>query len=384
MRKKIAIVTGGRAEFGLLRNLVKELDLIDKFDCKLLVTGSHLSKKHGYTIKEIINEGFEVYKKVYLDLRFDNSLYISKSISKGVDSFAEIFEELKPNLLILLGDRYEILSAAIPAVFAKIPIAHIGGGEITEGAFDDVIRHSLTKYSHIHFVSTDIYRRRVIQLGEDPKNVHNVGGMGIDSINSLDLYSKKIIEEKLNIKFQKRIFLITYHPATLYLEDDPKIIKKLLSDLKKFNNVTLIFTLPNSDKGSFYIYEEIQKFVKNNMNAFSFKSLGQILYFSILKYVDVVIGNSSSGILEVPYFRKPTINLGDRQKGRLKTDSVIDCDARSLEIEKAINLSLSEEFNKKISAMKLIYGNAGAAKKISNILEKTDFKGLINKSFYTN
>ena len=245
MSKIIAVVTGTRAEFGLLRNLIKKLNLCELFKVRLLVTGAHLSSKHGNTITEIEESGFEIFRKIYIDLSIDDPENIAKATGSGIISFAEVFSQIKPDLLIVLGDRYEILSAVIPAYLANIPIAHIGGGEITEGAFDESIRHSITKFSHIHFVSTETYKKNVIQLGEDPKNVFNVGGMGIDSLSSIKLLKKDILEKKLKVKFFSKVFLITYHPVTLEPSNDLEVMKKLLQVLSHYRDTTLIFTLPN-------------------------------------------------------------------------------------------------------------------------------------------
>lgn len=382
MSKTIAVITGTRAEFGLLKKLIKEIDLSKEFNVKLLVTGTHLSKKHGETINEIYDAGFKVFKKVFLDLSSDSPNKISEATSKGLFDFSNIFNDMKPDLVIILGDRYEILSAVISAFFHKIPIAHIHGGEVTEGAIDDSIRHSITKFSHIHFVANEQYKKRVIQLGEHPSRVFNVGGMSIDSINSISLMNKKEIEDELNISFLKKSFLITYHPETLDEQKSIIQLKNLLKTLRTLNDSTLIFTMPNADPGSQKIFNLIFKFVSDNSNAYAFESLGQRRYFSLVRLVDGVIGNSSSGIAEVPYFKKPTINIGNRQKGRLRADSIIDCDHREESISKAIKKIFTKEFQRKLSKTSSPYGSAGATNKILDILKTTDLNSLVNKSFF--
>ena len=382
MSKTIALLTGTRAEFGLLKNLIKEIDLSKEFDMKLLVTGSHLSKKHGETISEIIESGFKIHKKVFLNLECDNSEFIAKATATGIESFSKIFKELSPDLLIVLGDRYELLTAIIPACFERIPIAHLNGGEITEGAIDDVIRHAITKFSHLHFVANEEYRKRVIQLGENPATVFNVGGMSIDAINSISLLKKKEIEKLLNISLLNKSLLITYHPETLDVNKSISQFKSLLRSLEKLDDTTLIFTMPNADPGSDILFKLIREFVSSKSNRYVFNSLGQKKYFSLVNLVDGVIGNSSSGISEVPYFKKPTINIGDRQKGRLRAESILDCNHDEDSITSAIKKIYTKEFELKVSKSKCPYGYPGGSKKILDILKATDFKSLIKKSFY--
>ena len=339
-----------------LKNLIKEIDLSKEFDMKLLVTGSHLSKKHGETISEIIESGFKIHKKVFLNLECDNSEFIAKATATGIESFSKIFKELSPDLLIVLGDRYELLTAIIPACFERIPIAHLNGGEITEGAIDDVIRHAITKFSHLHFVANEEYRKRVIQLGENPATVFNVGGMSIDAINSISLLKKKEIEKLLNISLLNKSLLITYHPETLDVNKSISQFKSLLRSLEKLDDTTLIFTMPNADPGSDILFKLIREFVSSKSNRYVFNSLGQKKYFSLVNLVDGVIGNSSSGISEVPYFKKPTINIGDRQKGRLRAESILDCNHDEDSITSAIKKIYTKEFELKVSKSKCPYG----------------------------
>ncbi len=382
MKIKIAIATGTRAEYGLLKKLIRLIDKSNLFDLQLLVTGSHLSEKYGLTYKEIEKDGIKIQKKIDIDISGDNSLNISKSTALGINGFARAFQELLPDLLIVLGDRFEILSAVIPAVFQKIPIAHIHGGELTAAAIDDSIRHSITKFSNIHFVAAESYRKRVIQLGESEERVFNVGGLGIDAISSTKFLSKKELEKSLKIKFLSKSFLVTFHPVTLGKKSSKEFVNQLIESLKKLNDTTLIITFPNFDADNLSIISEWEIFSKNRKNVYLCQSLGQLNYFSLLNYIDGVIGNSSSGLLEVPYFKKGTINIGNRQKGRLRAQSVIDCEPFTKDISEAINYLYTEEFLNKLKNIKHPYGNAGASLKIFNILKKIDLKNISQKSFF--
>ena len=379
---KITIVTGTRADFGLLKKLIKKLIKDDLIDLSLVVTGSHLSLIHGQTVNEIISEGIKIDSEVDLNLKSDTPECISDATANGIKGFSKIFSKFRPDLLFILGDRYEILAAAIAACFQNIPIAHIHGGERTEGLIDESIRHAVTKFSHLHFVASEIYRKRVIQLGENPKNVFNVGGLGVDAINELNLLNKSEIEKKLNLKFSKKNLLITYHPETL----DNKLsiigISELLKSLDKIKDTTLIFTLPNADTNNQMIFKKINAFVRNKSMAYSFSSLGQLNYFSLIKICDGVVGNSSSGLLEVPSFKKATINIGNRQKGRLKASSVIDCESKEKYISESINQIYNQRFQNIIKSTKNPYGDPGAPDRIIDIIKKTELKNLIKKSFY--
>ncbi len=380
--KKIAVVTSSRAEYGLLRNLLFLIKKSDEFELKLIVTGTHLSEKYGFTIREILEDKLEIYKKINLNLISDSPHSLSSSISIGIKKFAKVFEIFHPDLLIVLGDRFEILCPVIPACLENIPIAHIHGGETTEGAFDEAVRHSVTKFSSLHFVASEIYRKRVIQLGENPSRVFNVGGLGVDAIGTIKLLSKKEIQQKLKINLCLKSLIITYHSATLQRETTQEDISELLLSLEKLKDTTLIITLPNSDPDNYKIISSLRSFANKNKNVYLFKSLGQLNYYSLLAIVDGVVGNSSSGLLEVPSFKKGTINIGDRQKGRLKAKSIIDCNSNSDSITKAISFLYSEEFQKELQNVKNPYGKGGASQNIFNILKKMSLRNLIQKKFY--
>ena len=378
---KVAIITGTRAEFFLLKNLILEIKKDKYFDLKFYVTGSHISKTFGNTIKDISDFKIKISKIVNIAVNKDDIKSISNSISLGIKKFSNIFLKSNPDLIIILGDRYEILSSAIAASINRIPIAHIHGGERTEGLIDEGIRHSITKLAHIHFVSTKEYYNRVAQLGEDPKNIHNVGSLGNESIYSSKLISKSKIEKLLKIKLKEQVALITYHPETLEKSKGYHNFKIFLKSLESLKNFTLIFTMPNADLGFKNILNEIKKFTKKNKNSYFFKSLGQKKYFSLCKISTFMIGNSSSGIIEMPSFKKPTINVGKRQQGRLKPISVLDTSHNSKKILKAIKVATTKSFLRKLKKIKNPYYKGKTSKLIVSKIKKTNFKKILFKKF---
>lgn len=381
-RRKICVVTGTRAEYGLLRRLIGLIKTSAEFELQLIATGSHLSKKYGETYKEVESDGFSIDRKIDLVLVSDTPVGLAKSTSLGILGFADSFDSLKPDLILVLGDRFEILSAVVAAMFARIPIAHLHGGELTEGLIDEAIRHSITKFSHLHFVANDDYRNRVIQLGENPDTVFNVGGLGVDAIKNIKLLDKSELEDSLGIKFRKKNLLVTFHPVTLEKETSLTQMNELFSGLSDLKETGLIFTMPNSDTDSQAIYGAIETFISNNDNAYAFTSLGQLRYLSCIAQVDAVVGNSSSGLAEVPTFKKPTINIGDRQKGRLQCESVLNCKPLKEEIRLAIEYSYSPVFRQKILNVVNPYGDGGSAERIINILRIVEYGSLIKKEFY--
>lgn len=381
---KVCIVTGTRAEYGLLFWTIKKLKSDIYFDVKLCVTGMHLSPEFGLTYKQIEEDGIVIDKKIEMLLSSDSVNGIAKSIGLGVIGFTDAFNDLKPDLVLLLGDRFEIFAAATAAMIAKIPIAHCHGGEATEGLIDEPIRHSITKMSQLHFTSTEEYRKRVIQLGEQPNRVFNVGALGIENINKLKLLNKSDFEKSIGIKLLKQTFLITFHPVTLEKSTAEDQFINLLSAITNFSDTTYIFTMPNADNDGRVIINSIQKFVANNKNSsIAFTSLGQLRYLSALQHVDLVIGNSSSGLIEVPSFKIPTINIGDRQRGRVYGLSVINCKPTKKEIIESINLGLSESFRNKLKKSINPYGNKNSSIEIVKILKKIAVnENLIKKKFY--
>jgi len=367
--RDITIVTGTRAEYGLLKPLIRKINESENFNLTLVVTGMHLSPEFGLTYKEIEDDGVPIAYKIDTLLSSDSSEAITKSIGLGLISFADLFQKLKTDLLIVLGDRTELLSVCIAAMIKGVPIAHISGGETTEGAYDEAIRHSITKMSYIHFTATLDYTKRVIQLGESPDRVFNVGAIGIDSIKHLKLLSKSEFENSIGFKLNKKNLLVTFHPVTLEKNSARSQFRALLNALGELVDTTIIFTKPNSDKGGRIIIKMIDEFVRENpRTSISFDSLGQLRYLSSLQFVDAVVGNSSSGIVEVPYFKIPTVNIGDRQKGRNMPESVINCPPSQSEISKAIRLALSEDFNMKIENVRSPYGDGTATEKIFKVL----------------
>ncbi len=378
---KICVITGTRAEYGLLKILMNEISKNKIFTLQLIVTGSHLSSLHGNTYREIVSDGFKINSRCKILYKDDTDLSIISSMSKAMILISKSLKKLKPDLVMMLGDRYELLSAAASCNIMKLPIAHIHGGETTEGAFDEAIRHSITKMSHLHFVANNEYKKRVIQLGENPKNVFNVGGLGVDNLSKLSLLSSIELCKTLKITFNKKNLLITYHPETLSDYFEKLHITNLLEVIKKLNDTNIFFTMPNADTNNKIIFNQINRFCKKNKNCFVFKSLGQLRYYSMLQYMDAVIGNSSSGLLEVPSFKIGTINIGDRQKGRIQSTSVINCKPNGTSIGKAIKTLYSKKFQDSLKNTKNPYGPKGAVKKIVKILESMKHVE-IKKRFY--
>lgn len=378
--RKICVVTGTRAEYGLLYWLMKEIQADFDLELQIIVTGMHLSPEFGLTYKVIEQDGFTIDEKVEMLLSSDTSVGIAKSIGLGVIGFADALDRLKPDILVVLGDRYEILAAAQAAMVAKIPIAHIAGGDTTEGAYDEAIRHSITKMSHLHFVTNEIAAKRVRQLGEDPQYIHNVGSPGIDQIKRIVLLNRNTLEEELDFKFREKNILITFHPTTLDDELPGEQFQKLLDALDMLGNeVGLIFTKPNSDTDGRGLIEMIDKYVAARSNAKAYISLGQLRYLSTIACVDAVVGNSSSGLYEVPSFKKPTVNIGDRQKGRLKAASVIDCQPEAADIYEAIQQALTMDCVNTLNP----YGEGDASAAILRVIKETaDLRKMLKKSFF--
>lgn len=383
MTRRICFVTGTRAEYGLLRGVISGIR--DAADCKLQIvaTGAHLSPEFGLTYREIEADGHVIDERVEILLSSDTPVGVSKAIGLGMIGFADSFARLRPDLIVLLGDRFELLAAASAALVAGIPIAHIHGGETTEGAFDEAIRHSVTKMSHLHFVAAAPYHDRVIQLGEAPERVFLVGGLGIDAIERLDLLDRAGLEAALDFKLGRRNLLITFHPVTLDAGASAEQMRALLDALTTLDRDThLFFTMPNADAGSRELKAMVQDFVATHTNARAFTSLGQFRYLSCMRHMDGVIGNSSSGLIETPSFGIGTINIGDRQAGRLKAASVIDCAAQRDAIEWALIRLFSADFQAKLADVVNPYGNGGASEAIVTKLVHYPLEGVLKKQFY--
>lgn len=380
--KKICVVTGTRAEYGLLYWLMKEIESDKDLELQLIVTGMHLSPEFGLTYKEI-EKDFKIDKKIEMLLSSDTSIGISKSMGLAQISFAEAYDELNSDMVIVLGDRYEIFSAVSAAMIARIPIAHLHGGETTEGAFDESIRHSITKMSHLHFTATDEYKNRVIQLGEHPNRVFNVGGIGIENIKRLKLLSKEEFEKSIDFKLNKKNVLVTFHPVTLENSTAKEQFQELLDAIDELEDTNIIFTKANSDTDGRVINQMIDEYVAKNFHkSIGFSSLGQLRYLSALQFVDAVVGNSSSGFTEAPSFKIGTINIGDRQKGRIKAESVIDCISNKEKIKKVFEKLYSLEFQNILSDVQNPYGNGCASTKIIEEVKKVDLTDILKKTFY--
>ena len=382
MNRKICVVTGSRADYGLLRSVIQAIKDDPNLDIQVVATGMHLSPTFGLTYKDIEADGFFIDEKVEVLNEFDTPYEISQSIAKGITGCAKVFSKLEPNLVLLLGDRFEIFSAAIAAYVALIPIAHIHGGELTCGALDEAFRHSISKMSSLHFVAAEEYKKRLIQLGENPKNIYLAGGLGVESIKRHKLLNKQELENELNIKFLDKSLLITFHPVTLDIESSELQFRELLEALSNFKDTTLIFTMPNADNGGRKLIKMVEEFVIENKNAKAFISLGQLLYFSCISNMDGVVGNSSSGIIEVPSFKKATINIGDRQLGRLQAESIINCKPLKTDILNAIEKLYSPSFKILLDRVTNPYSGTGVNEKIIEVLGTISLDGIIKKAFH--
>jgi UDP-N-acetyl-D-glucosamine 2-epimerase, UDP-hydrolysing len=385
MKKTICVVTGSRADFGIFLPLLGKIKKAGDFNLQLIATGSHLSAKFGSTYREIGWEGYKITRKIDIELVSDSEIGICRSIGLGVAGFAEALNELKPDLVILLGDRFEILACAIASHVSRIPIAHIHGGERTEGAIDDAFRHAITKMSLLHFPSAEEYRHRIIQLGESPDRVFNVGALGIDNIKRCRLLDKAVLEKKIGFKFAARNILVTFHPVTLESGSAKAQFKELLDAIDSFRNIGVVFTKPNADTGNKVIRDLMDAYVKKNKpRVICFDNMGTLRYLSALRAVTAVVGNSSSGIIEAPSFGIPTVSIGDRQNGRLMAKSIINCKPRAKEIRNAIKKALSPEYIKFCKTVTNPHGNGDAAEKIYKVIKaKINSLPDIKKTFYT-
>ena len=382
IKRRICIVTGSRADYGLLYWLIKEVKTDQNLELQLIITGMHLSTEFGLTYKEI-EKDFKIDKKIDIFLSSDTSVGISRSMGIAQTSFAEAYNELKPDIIVVLGDRYEIFSAAGAAMIAKIPIAHIHGGEATEGLIDEAIRHCITKMSHLHFTATEEYSKRVIQLGEDPSKVFKVGGMGIENIKRLKLLSRKEFEKSINFKLNIKNILVTFHPLTLENMTSKKQFLEILETVDELEDTNIIFTKTNSDADGRIINLMIDEYTNKNLDkSIAITSMGQVNFLSALQHIDCIIGNSSSGLLETPSFKIGTINIGDRQKGRIKAKSIIDCLPTKKSIKKAIKKNYSNEFQKLLKNVKNPYDDGCSSKKIVKVLKTISLEGILKKIFF--
>ncbi len=382
-KRKICVITGTRAEYGLLYWVIRGIDVSDKLDLQMIATGMHLSPEFGKTYEIIEKDGFRIDKQVEMLLSSDSERGISKSIGLGVIGFADALSELQPDIVLVLGDRFEIFAASIAAMIAKIPLAHCHGGEATEGLIDEPIRHSITKMSHVHFTAADAYRQRVIQLGEQPENCFNVGGLGIENINKLSLLSKTELEKSLEFDLGEQYAVITFHPVTLEKDSAAGQFENLLRALESFDDLNYIFTMPNADTDGRIIISMIHEFERKHPHRVrAYVSLGQVRYLSSLKHCDLVLGNSSSGLTEAPALKIPTINIGDRQRGRLFAETVLCCEPKVAAIRAAMEQARSREFQALLPTATCPYGDGNSSEMIVPVLERIGLEGLVKKSFY--
>lgn len=382
-KRKICVVTGTRAEYGLFYWTLKGIQEDKSLDLQIIVTGMHLSPEFGLTYKQIEKDGFKIDKQIEILLSSDTPVGVSKSVGLCVISFAEAFKELKPDMILVLGDRFEILGAAQAAMISRIPIAHCHGGEATKGVIDEPIRHSITKMSHLHFTATETYRKRVIQLGEKPDRVFNVGALGIENINRLDLMPKEEFEKSIGFKLKSKNLLVTFHPVTLENATCEAQFKALLKAIDKLEDTGIILTKPNADTDGRIIIDLIDHYVaKNKDKSIAFTSLGQLRYLSALQYVNAVVGNSSSGLIEVPSYQIATIDIGDRQKGRIKADSVISCDPNYESIKGALAKIYDIDFKEGLKQVANPYGTANPSIQIIEEMKNVDLENILKKSFY--
>jgi GDP/UDP-N,N'-diacetylbacillosamine 2-epimerase (hydrolysing) len=382
MSRKICVITGTRAEYGLLRWVMQGIKDDPELELQIIATGMHLSPEFGLTYREIEQDGFHIDRKIEMLTSSDTSIGIAKSMGLGLIGFADALGELQPDLIVVLGDRFEIFSAVAAALVARIPVAHLHGGENTEGAFDEALRHSITKMSHLHFVAAQEYRRRVIQLGEQPEHVFLVGGLGIDSIRRLPLLGRAELEASLGFSLGRKNLLITFHPVTLETATAEAQMAELLAALSGLADTQLIFTLPNADTDGRAMIKMVEQFVARHPNARVYASLGQLRYLSCISHVDAVVGNSSSGLAEVPSFRKGTINIGDRQRGRLQAASVINCEPTQQSIEVALGRLYSDEFQSSLRQVHNPYGEGGASEKVVETIKHHPLEVIVKKPFY--
>lgn len=382
MTRKICVVTGTRAEFGLLRWLMQEIETSQALTLQVVATGMHLSPEFGLTYREIEQAGFNIDAKVEMLVSADTASAVTKSMGLGLIGYADTYDRLTPDLIVLLGDRFEIFAAAAAALIAAIPIAHLHGGETTEGAFDEAIRHSITKMSHLHFVAAQEYRDRVIQLGEQPERVYLVGGLGIDAIKRTTMMTRHELAASLDFSFGSRNLLVTFHPVTLESQSSAHQMGELFKALDELQDTHLIFTMPNADTGGRELAAMVDAFVATHPNARSYSSLGQLRYLSCMQFVDGVVGNSSSGLLEAPSMGIGTIDIGDRQRGRMRAASVIHCEPEKLQISNALQKLYSTEFRSSLENVVNPYGTGGASKKIVEVLSDHPLDHLVKKKFH--
>ena len=376
---KIFLVTSTRADFGIFKNLISNLKKNNYFNLKIIATGTHFSKKHGFSFSEIKNNKVQIYKKILTKNNTESPRSLLNDMSFLSKNISSLIKKDNPDLFMVLGDRYEVLAVSLAAYLNKVPLAHIHGGEITQGSLDDGFRHCISKMSNLHFVTHKDYKKRLIEMGENPKSIYNVGALGVENIYKTKFLNKKELEKSLKINLKKNILLVCLHPE-ITKELTIRLVNETLSALEYCNDKSIIFTMPGADLYNNIIFKKISIFAKKNSNCFLFETLGSQKFLSFLKIADVIIGNSSSGILEMPTFKKPTINIGDRQKGRVKSNSIVDVFPKKKLIKKKIDFVYSKKFNTKNIINP--YKKLNTSKKIISILQNINLEKYKNKKFY--
>ena len=382
MKRSVCVVTGSRAEYGLLRWLMEGIERSPTLSLQTIATGMHLAPEFGLTYREIAADGFRIDRKIEMLLSGDTATATTKSMGVALIGFADALSELQPDLIVVLGDRFETFCAATAAFMARIPIAHLHGGETTEGALDEGLRHAITKMAQYHFVAAEPYRRRVIQLGEHPDRVFRVGGFGVDAMRRIDLLERDELERSLEFTFGETNLLVTFHPTTLEPDAAKAQMTALLTALHEVPGAHVLFTMPNADPEGRALIPMVEGFVRAHPNAKAFASLGQRRYLSCLRFVDAVVGNSSSGLAEAPSFGIPTVNIGDRQRGRLHATSVIDCEPEADLIGAALQQALSPAFRDTARRTTNPYGSGGASEATVSVIEKVAGEPILKKSFF--
>lgn len=380
--RKICLITTSRADYGIQSNLIRLLQNDPDIDFVLIASGSHMSRKHGETYQEIESDGIRIHQKIDIGMDDEGDLYVEHVFANAVLKFSEALRRVKPDVVILLGDRYEMLAAAFSCCLNNVPIAHLHGGEATFALIDEACRHSISKMSHLHFTSCEAYRRRVIQLGEQPRRVFNVGALGVENVLKTPLMTRKELEDNLGIKFLSKNLLVTFHPVTLEQGKAEIQLKELLSALATLENTMILFTHPNADMEGDAIAAQIQKFVSSHPDCYLFSSLGKKRYFSVISQVDAVVGNSSSGIIEVPSFKIATVNIGNRQRGRIQAASVINCEPDKNSISMAIAKVYQPEFQNLLKTVQNPYAKENTAENILKILKTERLDNVLQKEFY--
>lgn len=372
-RRHIAVFTGSRSDYGLLYWLLKDIEASSRLELALIVGGMHLAPRFGSTWKQVELDGFRIAARVDMQLATDEPGSTARSVGLGIMGVAGALESLKPDILVVLGDRYETFAAAQAAFLMRIPIAHIHGGEITRGAYDDGIRHAITKLSQLHFVAAETYRQRVIQMGEDPGTVHNVGALGLEHLGRTPLLQRAELEAKLGIAPGGPLLAATYHPVTLCPEETTSGLEAMLTAISELSETRCLLTYPNADDGNDAIIAGLAGFAARHADRVRLvQSLGSVLYLSLLKHADAVIGNSSSGIIEAPAFGTPTVDIGSRQQGRLRANSVIHCECDKAAVTGALRLALSHDFALRAKSVVSPYGGGQASMHIVRLLEAAE------------